>query len=99
MRELSTGMCCTVRNSYKNFQLTNVPLLPVGARFTFAIKMSPSKEIAEKKSFIEQLDVLYEIMDKLEGDEAIELRNVIQDIYEGKVDRKMVQRIMTKYEE
>lgn len=77
----------------------NTPLLPVGARFTFAVKMSPSKEIAEKKSLIVELDVLYEILDKLEGEEAINLRNIIQDILEGKVDREVVQKIMLKYEE
>lgn len=77
----------------------NTPLLPVGARFTFAVKMAPSKEIAEKKSLIVELDVLYEILDKLEGEEAINLRNIIQDILEGKVDREVVQKIMLKYEE
>lgn len=77
----------------------NTPFLPVGARFTFAVKMSPSKEIAEKKSLIVELDVLYEILDKLEGEEAINLRNIIQDILEGKVDREVVQKIMLKYKE
>ena len=77
----------------------NTLFLPVGARFTFAVKMSPSKEIAEKKSLIVELDVLYEILDKLEGEEAINLRNIIQDILEGKVDREVVQKIMLKYEE
>ena len=77
----------------------NTPLLPVGARFTFAIKMAPSKEIAEKKSLIVELDDLYEILDKLEGEEAINLRNIIQDVLEGKVDREVVRKIMLKYEE
>lgn len=77
----------------------NTPLLPVGARFTFAVKMAPSKEIAEKKSLIVELDDLYEILDKLEGEEAINLRNIIQDVLEGKVDREVVRKIMLKYEE
>ena len=61
--------------------------------------MSPSKEIAERKSLLAELDVLYEILEKLEGDEAVELRNIIQDISEGKGDQEMVQRILLNYEE
>lgn len=61
--------------------------------------MAPSKEIAEKKSLIVELDDLYEILDKLEGEEAINLRNIIQDVLEGKVDREVVRKIMLKYEE
>lgn len=75
------------------------PFTFAGARFTFAVKMAPSKEIAEKKSLIVELDDLYEILDKLEGEEAINLRNIIQDVLEGKVDREVVRKIMLKYEE
>ena len=60
--------------------------------------MSPSKEIAERKSTAMDLDVLYEVLTTLHGDEAEKLTNIIQDIKDGKVDRETMERILREYE-
>lgn len=71
---------------------------PSGARYSFAVKMSPSKEIAERKSTAMDLHVLYEVLATLHGAEAEKLTNIIQDIKDGKVDRETMERVLREYE-
>ncbi|XP_068695620.1 uncharacterized protein [Montipora foliosa] len=74
------------------------PLTFAGARFSFAVKMSPSKEIADKKALTLDLDVLYELLATLQGAEERKLRNIIRDINDGKVDQETIQNILAEYE-
>ena len=60
--------------------------------------MSPSKEIAERKSTAMDLDVLYGVLETLQGAEAEKLVNIIQDIKDGKVDQETMQRVLQEYE-
>ncbi|XP_078342425.1 uncharacterized protein LOC144628228 [Oculina patagonica] len=74
------------------------PLTYEGARFSFAVKMSPSKEIALRKSNMMEIDVLEEALETLQGDEAEKLKNTIHQIKEGKVDRETVFKLVDEYE-
>ena len=60
--------------------------------------MSPSKEIAERKSTAMDLDVLYGVLETLQGAEAEKLVNIIQDIKDGKVDQETMRRVLQEYE-
>ena len=70
----------------------------LGARFSFAVKMSPTKEIADKKALILDLEVLYELLETLQGAEERKLRNIMRDINDGKVDQETIQNILAEYE-
>ncbi|KAL9988716.1 hypothetical protein ACROYT_G003194 [Oculina patagonica] len=74
------------------------PLTYEGARFSFAVKMSPSKEIALRKSNMMEIDVLEEALETLQGDEAEKLKNTIHKIKEGKMDRETVFKVVDEYE-
>ena len=60
--------------------------------------MSPSKEIAERKSIAMDLDVLYQVLATLQGPEAEKLTNIIKDIKDGKVDQETMEQILREYE-
>ena len=60
--------------------------------------MAASKEIAYKKSDMMDIDVLREVLEVLQGEEAEKLKDIIQDIEEGKVDRETKENILRKYE-
>lgn len=74
------------------------PLTYEGARLSFAIKMSPSKEIALRKSTMMEVDVLHEALEILQGNEAEELKTIIHQIEEGKLDREVIFKVLKKYE-
>ena len=74
------------------------PIYPTGARLSFAIKMSPSKEIALRKSTIMDIDVLRDALETLQGDEAEKLKTIIHEIEEGKMDREAIFKVVEKYE-
>ena len=54
-----------------------------GARLSFAVKMSLSKEIAERKAMSMDTEVFYETLKSLQGAEAEKVKN-IQDIHDEK---------------
>ena len=60
--------------------------------------MSPSKEIALRKATMMDIDVLRDALEILQGEEAEELKTVIRDIEEGKLDREAIFKVVQKYE-
>lgn len=70
----------------------------VGARFSFAVKMAASKEIALRKSDMMDLQVLRDALNTLQGDEAEKLINIILEIEAGKMDRETIQEVVAEYE-
>ena len=60
--------------------------------------MSPSKEIALRKSTMMEIDVLHNALEILQGDEAEKLKTIIHEIEEGKLDREAVFKVVAKYE-
>ena len=74
------------------------PVYSTGARLSFAIKMSPSKEIALRKSTMMDVEVLRDALEILQGNEAEELKTIIHEIEEGKLDREAIFKAVEKYE-
>ena len=74
------------------------PVCSTGARLSFAIKMSPSKEVALRKSTMIDIDVLHDALEILQGDEAEKLKTIIHEIEEGKLDRETIFKVVEKYE-
>ena len=70
----------------------------VGARFSFAVKLAASEETARKKADLLDIDVLYEALEVLQGEEADKLEAIIHDIEDGKMDRQTKETIIRKYE-
>ena len=60
--------------------------------------MSPSKEIALRKSTMMEIDVLHDALDILQGDEAEKLKTIIHEIEEGKLDQEAIFKVTKKYE-
>ena len=60
--------------------------------------MSPSKEVALRKSNMMDIEVLHEALETLQGDEAEKLKNTIQEIKEGKMDREAILKLVDEYE-
>ena len=60
--------------------------------------MSPSKEIALRKSTMMEIDVLHDALEILQGDEAEKLKTIIHEIEEGKLDREAIVKVVAKYE-
>ena len=60
--------------------------------------MSPSKEVALRKSNMMDVEVLHEALETLQGDEAEKLKNTIQEIKEGKMDREAILKVVDEYE-
>ena len=60
--------------------------------------MSPSKEIALRKSTMMEIDVLHEALKILQGDEAEELKTIIHEIEKGNLDQEAVFKVVEKYE-
>ena len=60
--------------------------------------MSPSKEIALRKSIMMDIDVLHDVLEILQGDEAEKLKTIIHEIEEGKLDREAIFKVVAKYE-
>ena len=61
--------------------------------------MSPSKEIAERKSLSVETDIFYEALETLQGTEVERVRNILKDLNEGKVDAKTLEKLAQEYEE
>lgn len=74
------------------------PLTYEGARLSFAIKMSPSKEISLRKSTMMEIEVLHEALETLQGDEYEKLKKIIHEIMEGKMDQKAIFKVVEEYE-
>ena len=70
-----------------------------GARLSFAVKLSPSKEIAERKSLSVETDIFYEALETLQGTEVERVRNILKDLNEGKVDAETLEKLVQEYEE
>lgn len=66
---------------------------------SFAVKMSPSKAIADRKSTSMDTEVFYEALETLQGDEAEKLINIIKDIEDGKMDQDTMEQLVHEYEE
>ena len=60
--------------------------------------MSPSKEIALRKSTMMDVEVLRDALEILQGNEAEELKTIIHEIEEGKLDREAIFKVVEKYE-
>lgn len=60
--------------------------------------MSPSKEIALLKSTMMDVEVLRDALEILQGNEAEELKTIIHEIEEGKLDREAIFKVVEKYE-
>ena len=60
--------------------------------------MSPSKEIALRKSIMMDIDVLHDVLEILQGDEAEKLKTIIHEIEEGKLDREAIFKVVAKYQ-
>ena len=65
---------------------------------SFAVKMSPSKEIAERKAMSIEAEVFYEALESLQGAEAEKVKNIIQDIHDGKMDHNKYEQLVKEYE-
>ena len=70
-----------------------------GARLSFAVKMSPSKEIAERKSLSVETDIFHEALETLQGTEVERVRNILKDLNERKVDAETLEKLVQEYEE
>lgn len=75
------------------------PVTFAGARLSFAVKLSPSKEIAERKSLSVETDTFYEALETLQGTEVERVRNILKDLNEGKLDAEALERLVQEYEE
>ena len=60
--------------------------------------MSPSKEIALRKSTMMDVEVLRDALQILPGEEAEKLKTIIHEIEEGKLDREAVFKVLERYE-
>jgi len=60
--------------------------------------MSPSKEIALRKSTMMEIKVLHEALETLQGDEYEKLKKIIHEIMEGKMDQKAIFKVVEEYE-
>ena len=69
-----------------------------GARLSFAVKMSPSKEIAERKAMSIEAEVFYQALESLQGAEAEKVKNILQDIHDGKMDHNKYEQLVKEYE-
>ena len=61
--------------------------------------MSPSKEIAERKSLSVETDIFYEALETLQGTEVERVRNILKDLNEGKVDAETLEKLAQECEE
>ena len=61
--------------------------------------MSPSKEIAERKSLSVETDIFYEALETLQATEVERVRNILKDLNEGKVDAETLEKLAQEYEE
>ena len=61
--------------------------------------MSPSKEIAERKSLSVETDIFYEALETLQATEVERVRNILKDLNEGKVDAETLEKLVQEYEE
>ena len=61
--------------------------------------MSPSKEIAERKSLSVETNIFYEALETLQGTEVERVRNILKDLNEGKVDAETLEKLAQEYEE
>jgi len=74
------------------------PFTFTGARLSFAVKMSPSKEIAERKAMSIEAEVFYQALESLQGAEAEKVKNILQDIHDGKMDHNKYEQLVKEYE-
>ena len=70
----------------------------LGARFTFAVKMAPSKEIALQKSLDLDIDPLLEALEDAEENEAVKIKKILHDIRTGKMNAEEIEEVVSKYE-
>ena len=61
--------------------------------------MSPSKEIAERKSLSVETDIFDEALETLQGTEVERVRNILKDLNEGKLDAETLEKLVKEYEE
>ena len=61
--------------------------------------MSPSKEIAERKSLSVETDIFYEALETPQGTEVERVRNILKDLNEGKLDAETLEKLVKEYEE
>ena len=61
--------------------------------------MSPSKEIAERKSLSVETNIFYEALETLQETEVERVRNILKDLNEGKLDAETLEKLVKEYEE
>ena len=69
-----------------------------GARFTFAVKMAPSKEIAYEKSLVLDIDPLSQAWENADEQEAKRINQIFEDIKAGRLNEREIENIVSQYE-